>query len=350
MIYVRTQASEKQGFGHLSRCLKLAAALRDSGEKAVFLCPSSDWPTQEMIRQYDLPYVTIADGTSLVDEVADYPDACRQVLADLSDPDNVANPKTVQDYVATLQAKGIKVFYIDGAFEDSVFKQDSACLPDVLIQPYVGVAAFERPGTVHVAGAAYAILPAAYKNSPAREIAETAQHLLVTFGGSDPQGLTQTVMQVLAERPIDCPVRVMIGPYFSETHRTAIGDLAQRYPGQFDLREGATDMIPHFRWADLVVTSSGLSRYESVACGAPTLFCALYPAHIAPSEAFVRAGIGRYIGLCDTLNGADWSREIRALAGDQAERRSLSRTGQKTIDGKGMDRLLEALQEELVSG
>ncbi|WP_346911519.1 hypothetical protein [uncultured Roseibium sp.] len=303
-----------------------------------------------MIRQNDLAIVTIADGTSYVDEVSDYPDACRQVLADLSDADNVADPKAVHAYVATLQAKGIKVFYIDGAFEDSVFKQDSACLPDVLIQPYVGVVAFERPGTVHIAGGGYAILPAVYKNSPDKEVAETAQRILVTFGGSDPQGVTLTVMQALVENPMDCPVRVIIGPYFSETHITAIGDLAQRYPGQFDLREGVTDMIPHYRWADLVVTSSGLSRYESVACGAPTLFCALYPAHVASSEAFVQAGIGRYIGLCDTLHGADWSREIKALAGDQAERRSLSRRGQTVIDGNGMDRLLEALQKELVSG
>ncbi|WP_417682583.1 PseG/SpsG family protein [Roseibium sp.] len=350
MIYIRTQASEKQGFGHLSRCLKLAAALRDSGEDAVFLCPAGDRPAQELIRQSGLAHVAISDGKSYVDEVSDYPDTCRQVLADLSDADNVAGPNAVHAYVATLRAKGIKVFYIDGAFEDAVFKPDSACLPDVLIQPYVGVAAFDRPGTKHIAGGAFAILPAAYQNSPTRKIAGTAQRILVSFGGSDPQGLTQTVMQALAERPMDDQFRLMIGPYFSETHRTAIRDLAQKYPGQFDLREGVTDMIPHYRWADLVVTSSGLSRYESVACGAPTLFCALYPAHVAPSEAFVQAGIGRYIGLCDTLNGADWSREIEALAGDQAERRALSRTGQKAIDGKGMDRLLEALKKELVPG
>ncbi len=303
-----------------------------------------------MIRQSGLADVTIADGTSYVDEVSDYPDVCRQVLADLSDADNVANPKRVHDYVATLQAKGIKVFYIDGAFEDAVFKQDSPCLPDVLIQPYIGVPAFERSGTLHIAGGEYALLPAAYQNSPTREIAETAQRILVTFGGSDPQGLTQTVMQALAERPMDGQVRVMIGPYFSDTHRAAIRELAGQHQGVFDLREGVSDMIPHYRWADMVITSSGLSRYESTACGVPTLFCALCPAHVVPSEAFVQAGIGRYIGLCDTLNGADWSREIEALAGDQAERRALSRTGQKTIDGKGMDRLLEALKKELVPG
>ena len=124
--------------------------------------------------------------------------------------------------------------------------------------------------------------------------------------------------------------------------------LARQYRGLFDLRQGVTDMIPHYRWADMVVTSSGLSRYESAACGAPALFCALYPAHVAPSEAFVQAGIARYIGLCDQLSGAYWRREINALADDPAARRTLSRTGQKMIDGNGMDRLLQALKKELV--
>jgi spore coat polysaccharide biosynthesis predicted glycosyltransferase SpsG len=96
--------------------------------------------------------------------------------------------------------------------------------------------------------------------------------------------------------------------------------------------------------ADLAVSAGGQTLYELARCGTPTIaFCAgPDQAHnvraLDLAGAVVDAGTAGSPGWLDRLADA-----VRRVSADDALRTSLSRAGRRLIDGRGADRVRDAI-------
>jgi spore coat polysaccharide biosynthesis predicted glycosyltransferase SpsG len=322
IIHFKCEASQRLGFGHLRRCLMLAEAFRAKGAACAFILPPGDATAIAMVRGADF-------GLRHDDE------GCENLILDLFHHDNRADPAKLCAYLETV--RGRKTIFIDGMFEDA-FRDPRAPRLTAWVQPYPDAETDMRPPAEHwFAGGQYVILPPRYAGLAAKEIAPRARRLLLTFGGADPQGLTPFVMAAVAETDFDA--RVMVGPYFSAEHRAQIRAFGDR----FEIIEGEADLLRHYLWADLAAGASSLSRLEFAAAGLPCVFAALYPYHERLSKTYAEDGAAQYLGRYEALDGQDWRGALCNLAQDAAARQDMSRAGQRLIDGRGADRLTDAL-------
>lgn len=346
MIYFRAEASATHGFGHLKRCLMIASALTESGAQATFLCPEADTDLHDTIKQAGHKIHAIPSGLSYAEEVNHYPNDCYHLVTDIYHQGNIQNPEPLHDYINSATRRKIKIAFIDGIFHEAFRPPENIPALYAVIQPYLNAENDTAPNAKHwIKGVQYAVMDNAYKNQPLKNIKNAANNILITFGGADPQELTASLMTALAEQPKDIHIRLIIGPYFSQTHKDKISALSIQYPTRFDVKGAQTDMIPHYQWADIALGSSGLSRYEFAALGLPAIFTALYPEHTESSEAFAQSGIARYIGLYTETDAQDWLDALRNLRTNKTAREEMSLTGQKKINGKGAILLAKKLLE-----
>jgi hypothetical protein len=86
-------------------------------------------------------------------------------------------------------------------------------------------------------------------------------HLLITFGGVDPVGATQRVLDSLERGNFpQWQIRVIVGPgnvFLSELQAQVA---ASRY--RIELFVAVTNMVEQYRWADRVISAAGSSCYE----------------------------------------------------------------------------------------
>jgi UDP-2,4-diacetamido-2,4,6-trideoxy-beta-L-altropyranose hydrolase len=345
MISFRCEVSEKIGYGHLKRCLTLALILRERDVDTCFILNAEERDSAAFVRTEGFAVHEIPGGTSLADEIIEYPNDYRFLVTDINTIDNILRPERVTAYLHSLNRAGITTVYIDGLFDDAYRAPDA---PEIsaYVQPYLGADQDTPPHCRSwLAGGDYAILGPQYRELPARQIKDRAENLLITFGGADPQGLTPTVMRALAAANIDMPLRVIAGPYFSVDHMQEIEKAVSTYHGSADIVSRQTDLLPHYQWADMALGGSGTSRYEFAAAGLPSIFAAIRPQHEQICDIYSSYGIAQYLGFYAVFDSQKWVAAVSSLRDDPETRRNMARAGQGHIDGTGADRLVGALLE-----
>ncbi len=335
-IYIRCQASQKRGFAHLRRCLILAHAMKEQGGVPIFIQPEHEVRAIDFIRREGFETALIPQST-LANEATLYPDGIKNILLDLVHAETLKDPQSLTNLIHDLTDRNIRIAFIDGLFEEA-FRPVAMPHIECIVEPYVGGEDdISAKCNSFLGGGQYAILGPQYKNLPERKIAVEPKNILVAFGGADPQGLTATVLQSLPE---GTSVRAVVGPYFSEEHRTAI---KRAKTANVTLVENEMDLLPHYLWADICVTGSGTTRYECAATGLPAIFACLYGYHERLSRLYADKGLAIYTGRYETLTDADWQNAVKSLIDNHELRLSLSAQSHKNIDSQGTDRIVSHL-------
>lgn len=272
-IRLTVAASKRLGSGHYWRSLQIADELTFAGhhvewEWSTDSCPPM-WAHQTLERR---GYIKNTLGEPDL-QVYDMLDAGRRVLDD--------------------RARGTPVV----VFEDHGAAADWA---DLAINEMVD-------------GPKWALLRPEFSCLPAYEPREGASRILVTFGGTDPSGLTDTVRRLFAPIP-DVATRV-IRPVM-DAHM-------------------AEEMLN----ADLVITGQGRTVFEAAACGVPCL-------SIAANERearHVRIPGALYLGLHALLTERQIHDTAMRVLGDRALREDMAATSHAQVDGKGLARIMHKI-------
>lgn len=212
---------------------------------------------------------------------------------------------------------------------------------DVVVVPYVGATAPPGAGARYLTGPDYFVLrPQLAALRERREgVREQADRVLVSLGGADPGGRTITVGQALVSLRRGLDIRIVLGPSFSDSQLSDLEALAARHglatvPGSA-LAEGLI-------WCDLFITADGLSKYEAAALGTPTLVVQAPETRTALSGLFATAGTAAYVaGVPPTR--AQIAEAVEALLDDAAARAQMSTRGPALVDGRGAQRICDAL-------
>jgi spore coat polysaccharide biosynthesis protein SpsF len=159
--------------------------------------------------------------------------------------------------------------------------------------------------------------------------------VLLTFGGSDPQGLTLKAARALASLPATVEVVAVAGPAFSYRREFEALGLARKVPL---INEAGGHIADLMLEADVVVCSGGMSVYEVAALGTPGIVLGQNAREDKRMREFERHGTVEYLGLGTEVDEPTLLAAVRSLLEDVERRRDMSGKGHALVDGLGAAR------------
>jgi spore coat polysaccharide biosynthesis predicted glycosyltransferase SpsG len=192
-------------------------------------------------------------------------------------------------------------------------------------------------------GPAYAILREQFRGR-VKEVRDKPRLVLLSFGGSDPQGLTLKAARALQRLPPDIDVLAVAGPAFSS--RKQFEALVARLPRPVKIINEAGGHISELMLeADVVVGSGGMSVYEIAALGTPGIVLAQNAREERRMREFARHGTVEYLGLGTEVEEDQVASAVESLLSGADRRREMSARGRALVDGLGASRAAEAVLE-----
>jgi spore coat polysaccharide biosynthesis predicted glycosyltransferase SpsG/2-C-methyl-D-erythritol 4-phosphate cytidylyltransferase len=188
-------------------------------------------------------------------------------------------------------------------------------------------------------GPAYAILRDQFRGRE-KEVRDEPQMVLLSFGGSDPQGLTLKAARALQDLPPSVKILAVAGPAFSyrKEFEAMEPTLQRRIPL---INEAAiADLMLE---ADVVVGSGGMSVYEIAALGTPGIVLGQNLREDQRMREFARHGTIEYLGLGTDVDEHAIAQAVHALLSDAGGRRKMSGRGRALVDGLGASRAAEVI-------
>ena len=342
-LVIRTEANAATATGHMRRCLNIAEAAREMGAEVAFI---------------------VAEPVSVtLPQKAGFPVFCMERIFDAFDTE-------VQVICEYLQHLGI------GDKDDAVLLVDSYFVPASYLQAmrqYLRVAyiddlheqiwpvdtlicyggyatdhdyAKEYPKTQLLLGESYMPMNRIYRDLPEHVIHDDLREVLVVSGGTDPVHFLPQFAKLVAEQAA-----------WREIHFTLIaGALDPDLPELKRMAETLGNVtisgpIPNLKEAlqnsDLVITAAGTTLYELAATGTPGICYALADNQIPNAEAFAKRELLLFAGYIH-IDG--FSKETLQKQLEQMRcadlRRAMSKRLRKLTDGRGAERIAQALLSE----
>ncbi len=205
-----------------------------------------------------------------------------------------------------------------------------------------------NPDTLCLLGPQYVLLRKEFLKEKAtkREVPETAKHILLTLGGTDPENITLTVIQALKYiKRTNLEVKIVLGPANSN-HENIEGELC-RLPSDFQVLSSVTDMPSIMAWADMAISAGGSTCWELMFVGVPFLVIILSENQVGIANGLEEAGAAVNCGWHYTLTKEGFAEIFVNLIKNRKWRKALSKEGGQMLDGFGSERVMKCMRNHL---
>lgn len=336
ILLFRADADEHIGSGHVMRSLAIAEAATSQGLACSFAMQTCPGGLRERLNQAGIAINELPSGNdlaaflSLIEETSP-----RAVVID--------GYKFSEDYRSALRSSGSPVLAMDDLEGRHILHADLVANANPAASPgdYTGRADTARL----LLGLEYAPLRGEFREAAASPSTALANRnrLLVTFGGSDPLGLSGPVIdELLAALPHDVTVDLVLGG--THPDHDALAAQAAGNP-LLNLHVNSSDMAALMSTAGLAISAAGSTTLELAAMGVPAIL------GVTAENQAQMLSAHRALGWCDGIDAraAKAPEELVKLAvelwQDPASRQAMSEKASKLVDGKGADRIVAALLE-----
>ena len=323
-VVFRADASVTQGSGHLMRCLTLAEAVRDRGHEAVFVSAISavGWLAEHLA----------ATGFDVHPAVADELDA-GAVLA--LDPDWVVVDSYRIDAgaISGLAARAHVLAVVDGETRGI----DAA----LYLDQNLGAERQPPPATgTMLAGARFALVRGEIvaQRRPEPEALRRPPRVTAFIGGTDPTGVIVGVAAQLAVVRAEFELTIVTPEAWHRGVRAALGSRAATVLAP-------TPELPALLGdADVIVSAAGTSAWDVCTLGIPALFIGVVDNQSASLAEVVERGLALGIDLGEGEPVELVAGHLGRLLSDASLRRDLSARCLRLFDGRGAQRVVEAME------
>ena len=264
-LLVRCDASVAIGTGHAMRCLALAQAWQDAGGGVVFAMAHATPAVEDRLRREDIEVARLKADPGSGDDTQETIALAREKRVSWVVVDGYSFGA---DYQTALNDAGLKVLFIDdnghaGHYSaDLVLNQNAHANEELYGSRDVS--------TKLLLGPRFALLRrefAAWRGWK-REIPAVARKVLVTMGGSDPDNVTQRVVEtILSEGDFE----TMIVAGGSNPHLARLREFVKDRGHAVRLVENASNMPELIASADVAVAGAGTTCWEMCFLGLPAL-------------------------------------------------------------------------------
>ena len=311
-------AGPGEGRGHVARVVTIAEALRDAGATvAVDLLRGTLTPAE--VGRLEAAGVMTGRGPSPTPAA---------VVIDVPAPDEVVSGWPADRLVV---------------FDDGDRLTGDAAL---VIQP--SLPAWRGRGAAGrvLAGYAYAPIRRSLRDlaSDRASAAATAttgaarREVVVCFGGGDPADVSARLVPPIAgavrEERGGGRVTAIVGRSYAGSLATGNGWTLLRDPADFDARLAR---------ATVAVIGGGTMKFEAAHLGVPAVIVAVSDDQPAVAPRFAETGAARYAGDGRTIAPSDVAATVRDLLADPERRAAMSRAGRAAVDGRGAERVADAV-------
>ncbi len=265
----------------------------------------------------------------------------RIIITDVCHRAAIADPAELGDYHGELKPDSYLIA-ISGSFLTD--------LPaDLLVSPYFRTDYPDEADNIsgrQLIGPDYFIFPTEFTEAALRapRLPTEARRILVTVGGGDEFQLTSRITRAISDLADgDLETRIVVGPAFSDLHRNEIeAIITTDWDGQAVLYDNP-DMAAVMSWADLAITGDGLTKYETAVTGTPSIMLSTPNSEDAINVAFAQAGTTQYLGDGTLLEQQVLTHTIRGILKDRQQREAMSGNGRTLVDGRGLERIIQAI-------
>lgn len=365
MVVIRADANSKIGMGHVMRCLSIADALLKRGEEVLFVT-ADDTPVP-LLTKKGIPYRVL--HTDYADMEAELPKLWN-ALSELPQGPGVpeaALPQrntfilvdsyyVTEKYLAALK-KRITTIYMDDIYAFS-YPVDMLINYNIYGEKmgYEKDAAFADTklllGTEYVplreefsAGAGYVQSRKVLSLGAANVTPAADGGILITTGGSDSFNLAgQLLMEAMKYDALkEKEYHVVSGSL--NPHSGELQALAQKHEN-IHIHCNVTNMAELMAESEIALSAGGSTLYELCAMGVPVIAFSFAENQERLVQTFVKRGIAQYGGnyrtdgnkmIQNTIAG------LETLLEDENLRTEYRKKARALVDGKGADRIAEAI-------
>lgn len=353
MIWIRADANEKIGTGHMMRCISIARALKQCGQRVCFI--TADDSGVPILENSGQEYrILHSDYRNMEDELPELQRLFSEDMPEFFLADSY--------FVTRRYLREIRQSVPVGILDDMALTDLKA---DLLINYNIFADAFlygvdaAGAGAVregadggdavcgeYLLGTDYAPLRSEFEgiDYPVREKAET---VLITTGGSDRYNLAGRLLKKALADPHAAALRYLVVSGAYNVHLQELKELEDVHEN-IRICCNVSNMSQLMHESDIAVSAGGSTMYELSAVGVPVI-CFSF---VENQERIVRGFVEKNL----TCFGGDYLRQgeamldevvgnINRLAADFHLRRSLSAGLRQVVDGRGAMRIAEKLCE-----
>lgn len=343
---LRTDGGRELGFGHVNRCLTMANAIRAGGGAPEIVLGIGDSDVLDRIEKAGQPARQLAP-----DKRYDAIEMLRGATCAIFDFSHIRTGETAAAAASMLNRvrdSGARSLVIDTIGRDCLGAMQNLTV-DILAIPYAGGEQQETlPGPgIEARGPDYFVLDNAFLESRRSKepTASAKPRVLVTAGGSDPAGLTMLFLASLALVNTPLQLRIVVGPGFASALKSNIEKCAATLSHDVVLLDAPESLVEEIFAADLALSASGLTKYELAFAGTPSILVSIDEEHHAANRAFADLGSCRDAGLMQDVTPGELAALLEDLIHDAGKRHDMAAAGRAAVDGEGLQRLLELLDD-----
>lgn len=335
------------GTGHIFRAVRLIAALRERGQLCARLMLAEDAAALQIVGASGAQLCVLPPrrDKKAVKPLLQAAPVLEQVAVDRPDVIVVDMLDTPEEEMAALAATGVPLVTFDdrgpGRFHADL-------IVNVLVtEPTPPLL---RPETRLLEGPAYAVLDPIYAEAHRNPLPRTfgeKLRVLVTMGGADAAGLTVKVARALRRnrlltRQLE-EVEFTCGPAFP--HRARLEKVLESAPWPYQIHVGLPNLLDCYRRCDVAIVAGGLTMYEVCCVGIPSLaVCQPIDHQVELAERLKNEWAIWSVGYGREATEAQIAYAVMGIARER-HRRRLAARGPELVDGRGAERVAEALIE-----
>ncbi len=336
--FIRTDASNIIGSGHVTRSLALATALKNNGAQVHFICKELEGDLIPFLTGRGFPVSSI---TGCSEKFVAREDA--EKTADIINRDGGAHWLVIDISGANAEWEDLvrpcsgRILSVDDL---ALAKRNCDLLLNYHYLP--GVEA-KYGGYRTLLGPQYALLRPEFID--ARKSAESRigdiRRILVSFGGgSAPSVIAKTFTAIETVWKGDIETDLVIGP--SATGTSWIDELTEKREW-INLHISPPDMAELTTKADLAIGAYGVSTMERALLGVPSLIITIAKNQEIPAKALANGGYAIYSGPEERVTMNNLSATLRDLSENRELLANFSDKGMKLVDGAGACRVALAM-------
>ena len=322
-VCILTEGGKSIGFGHITRCLSLYQAFEEKGIEPKFFINGDD-SVVDIVKQTDY-------------EIINWIKSEQEILDKIEGTDIVI----VDSYLAGID------FYeqVSKLAKVPVYIDDNKRLDypkGVVVNGNIHAKDLNYPkkdGVFYLLGTKYTPLRKAFWNIPNKEIRETVQSAMITFGGNDMRNLTPRVLTLLCGNYPYLRKNVIIGRGFKNINE--IEKMADKntnltyYPDAEKMKQVMLD-------SDIAISAGGQTLYELARVGVPMIVISVANNQLGNISGWQKTGFIEYAGWWEDKKVFDNILYCMEELIEFVVRKKISNIGRTLVDGKGVKRLVKS--------
>lgn len=317
-ILLKTDSTDIIGTGHIFRCISLASKL--TNHDVVFLLDEKKPIGIELVSKENYPIITHNGDKDLMEKILEFnPDIVVNDILD-TDVDYMGQLKDLGYFIINFEDIGPGTQYANLVF-DALYENESN-IPNVY------------------SGPDYYMLRGEFYYHSFKYVQEEVNEVLLTFGGTDPNNLTEKTLEAIIDSGFDKSITVILGIGYKD--KTGIKN---RYENNINVRilENVKNMSDYMAAADLIFTSAGRTMYEVASLAVPCV-CICQNEREMTHSFGVRGNGFINMGLGENLQKEDITNTFLEIIDDYSLRLQLSEA-MKLVDLKhGYENIMNVLR------